>query len=427
MFYIVETNEQLSELFYMGYDKVFVEPIYYNDNLHPSLNHVSLLYIKPLNNDKGYIVCLDHSEALSIDKVSIDNLLSSFDELYVRDKKSFIYHFPVCNVIDVSFISPEYQDPITSAHTFFYQRHGEKLNINTVIPLTKHYEKCEYIFDKVKEYCVAPPNVKFHNKLTSVFYAIEQSGIKINPDIFNKHFELNNEDFSLYENTIYTQYNLYNITGRPSNRFNGINFAALNKEDGCRDAFIPENDYFLEIDITAYHPTLAAQLVNFNFEDETPYQYFAREANVEINEAKILMFKQLYGGVYKEYQHIEFFQLIQKYIDKLWDTFQTDGFVECSTSGHKFTKNIKDLNPQKLFNYTLQNLETSTNVLILWNIIRLLRNKSTKVVLYTYDSILLDYKKDEDILEEINEVFTKFNLKTKMTEGYTYGSMSLKQ
>ena len=137
------------------------------------------------------------------------------------------------------------------------------------------------------------------------------------------------------------------------------------------------------------------------------------------------MFKQLYGGVYKEYQHIEFFQLIQKYIDKLWDTFQTDGFVECSTSGHKFTKNIKDLNPQKLFNYTLQNLETSTNVLILWNIIRLLRNKSTKVVLYTYDSILLDYKKDEDILEEINEVFTKFNLKTKTTKGSTYGSMSL--
>ena len=125
-FYIVETNEQLSDLFYMGYDKVFVEPIYYNDNLHPSLNHVSLLYIKPLNNDKGYIVCLDHSEVLSIDKVSIDNLLSSFDELYVRDRKSFIYHFPVYNVIDISFISPEYQDPTTSAHDFFYQRHGEK-------------------------------------------------------------------------------------------------------------------------------------------------------------------------------------------------------------------------------------------------------------------------------------------------------------
>ena len=424
-FYIVETNEQLSDLFYMGYDKVFVEPIYYNDNLHPSLNHVSLLYIKPLNNDKGYIVCLDHSEALSIDKVSIDNLLSSFNELYVRDRKSFIYHFPVYNVIDISFISPEYQDPTTSAHDFFYQRHGEKLNINAVIPVTKHYEKCEYIFDKVKDHCVAPPNVKFHNKLTSVFYAIEQSGIKVNPDVFNKHFELNNEDFSLYENTIYTQYNLYNVTGRPSNRFNGINFATLNKEDGCRDAFIPENDYFLEIDITAYHPTLAAQLVNFHFEDETPYQYFAREANVEIDEAKTLMFKQLYGGVYKEYQHIEFFQLIQKYTDKLWDTFQTNGFVECPISGHRFTKNIKDLNPQKLFNYTLQNLETSTNVLILWNIIRLLRNKSTKVVLYTYDSILLDYKKDEDILEEINEVFTKFNLKTKTTKGSTYGSMSL--
>jgi len=427
MFYIVETKEQLGDLFYIGYDNVFIEPIYYNDHLHPVLNQVSLLYIKPLNNDKGYIVCLDHSEALSIDRVSINTLLSSFNEIYVRDRKSFIYHFPVFNVIDISFDTPEYQTPTIQTHEFFYQRHGDKLDINTVIPLTKHYEKCELIFEKIKEHCVVSPNTKFHNKLTSVFYAIEQNGIKIDPEMFNKHFELNNEEFSLHENTIYTQYNLYNTTGRPSNRFNGINFAALNKEDGCRDTFIPENDYFVEIDISAYHPTLAGQLVGYDFEDETPYQYFAREANIEIEEAKTLMFKQLYGGIYKEYQHIEFFQLIQKYIDKLWDTFQTNGFVECSISGHKFTKNIKDLNPQKLFNYTLQNLETSTNVLILWNVIRFLRNKSTKVVLYTYDSILLDYKKDEDILEEINEIFKKFNLKTKMTEGYTYGSMSLKQ
>jgi len=425
-FYIVETKEQLSDLFYMGYNNVFIEPIYYNDHLHPVLNQVSLLYIKPLNNDKGYIVCLNHSESFSIDEVSINTLLSSFNEIYVRDRKSFIYHFSHPNIIDISFNTPEYQFPLFQTHEFFYQRYGDKLDINTIIPLTKHYEKCELIFEKIKEYCVISSNTKFHNKLTSVFYFIEQSGVKINPEVFYRYFELNNEKFSLYENTIYTQYNLYNTTGRPSNRFNGINFAALNKEDGCREAFIPENDCFIEIDINAYHPTLAGQLVGYDFENETPYQYFAREANIEIDKAKTLMFKQLYGGIYKEYQHIEFFQLIQQYVNKLWNTFQTNEFTECPISGHKFTKNIKDLNPQKLFNYTLQNLETSTNVLILWNVIRFLRNKSTKIVLYTYDSILLDYNEDEDILEEINEMFKKFNLKTKMTKGYTYGSMSLK-
>ena len=53
------------------------------------------------------------------------------------------------------------------------------------------------------------------------------------------------------------------------------------------------------------------------------------------------------------------------------------------------------MNPQKLFNYVLQNLETSTNVLILWDIFCLLKGKKTKLVLYTYDSFLLDVAEDE--------------------------------
>jgi hypothetical protein len=81
------------------------------------------------------------------------------------------------------------------------------------------------------------------------------------------------------------------------------------------------------------------------------------------------------------------------------------------------------MNPQKLFNYTLQNLETSTNVLILWDIMMLLKGKKTKIVLYTYDSILLDYDEDDDILEEIQQTFTKYNLRTKTTKGHNYGTM----
>jgi hypothetical protein len=257
-----------------------------------------------------------------------------------------------------------------------------------------------------------------------VFFSIERNGIKTNQDVFNKFFESNNDTFSIHDNTIHTQYNLHTTTGRPSNSFNGINFAALKKEDGCREAFIPENDYFVEIDISAYHPTLAAQLVGYSFEDETPYQYFAREANIEIDEAKILMFRQLYGGIYKEYQHIPYFQLIQKHVDKLWEMFQTDGFIECPISDHKLTKEIKDLNPQKLFNYTLQNLETSTNVLILWDIVKVLKSKPTKIVLYTYDAILIDYNEEDNTLEQINQVFKKYNLKTKMTKCSNYGTMS---
>ena len=423
MFYIIETSEQLSEFFEIGHDKVFIEPILFNDQVHPALNHVSLLYIKPVVNDKGYILCLNHSEALKLNKTPITNLLASYKEIYVRDRKLFIYFFPLKNLIDISFYSPEYIEPTTSTHEIFYRNHGHRENINTIIPLTKHYEKCELIFDKVKDY-FKTDNVKFNNKLTSVFFAIERNGIKINKKQFDKHFELNYEQYSIQDNTIYTQYNLYTTTGRPSNSFNSINFAALSKDNGCRKSFIPNNDRFIEIDISAYHPTLAAKLVNYDFGNETPYEYFAREAGIEVNEAKILMFRQLYGGIYNEYKYIDYLQLIEEHVNKLWKEYITNGYISCPISGHMLTKDIKDINPQKLFNYTLQNLETSTNVCIVWDIIKLLKNKKTKIVLYTYDSILLDYCDDDDILELIKEVFKKYNLKTKMTKGVNYDKMA---
>jgi hypothetical protein len=423
MFYIVETTEQLNKLFEKGYDRVFIEPIYFNDNIHPALNHIALIYIKPLNNDKGYILNINHTEALHLDKTPINRLFNTFNEIYLRDRKSFIYFFPLTNTVDISFCTPEYVEPTTPAHSFFYTKYEDKENINILIPLVKHYEKCELIYDKIKEYCVKSDNNKFLNKLTTTFFSIERNGLKIDKYEFDKHFEPNNEVYFIHSNTVYSKYNLYTTTRRPSNSFNGINFAALGKDNGCRKSFVPKNDKFIEIDISAYHPTLAAQLVGYDFGSETPYEYFAKEADIDINEAKILMFRQLYGGIYKEYQYIEYFQLIQEHVNKIWNDFTSNGSIECPISGHKFTTDLKDINPQKLFNYTLQNLETSTNVCIVWDVIKLLKGKSTKIVLYTYDSILLDYNDEDEVLEDIKNVFKKYKLKIKLTQGYNYGKM----
>ena len=112
----------------------------------------------------------------------------------------------------------------------------------------------------------------------------------------------------------------------------------------------------------------------------------------------------------------------------MWSDFTSNGHIECPISGHKFTTDLKDINPQKLFNYTLQNLETSTNVLILWDIMKLLKGKMSKVVLYTYDSFLFDINKsEENILEDIKQTFKKHKLKIKQTTGKNYGAMALLQ
>ena len=61
------------------------------------------------------------------------------------------------------------------------------------------------------------------------------------------------------------------------------------------------------------------------------------------------------------------------------------------------------------------------NVHILWDIIKLLRNKKTKIVLYTYDSFLFDVdKEEEDVLGEIKELFSKHKLQIKTCYGSNY-------
>ena len=209
---------------------------------------------------------------------------------------------------------------------------------------------------------------------------------------------------------------------RPSKKFSGINFAALNKNNGEREAFIPHNDFFLDIDISAYHPTLLAKVIGFEFPEGDIHQSFAEMYGVDYKKAKELTFKQLYGGVFKQYEHLEFFSKVKEYTNKLWEEFESKGYIECPISKHRFEKDrLENMNPQKLLNYLLQNLETSNNVLILYKILKLLRNKNTKLVIYVYDSFLLDVDKEEkDTIKQILDVFKNHRLNIKNKKGKNY-------
>ena len=67
--------------------------------------------------------------------------------------------------------------------------------------------------------------------MISNFWRIEQHGLQVNKKIYTEKFQTN----GIHSNKVYTEYNLYTSTGRPSNKFSGVNYAALNKEDGSRE------------------------------------------------------------------------------------------------------------------------------------------------------------------------------------------------
>ena len=419
MYWLVETEEQISYLINRSYKEAFIEVIPFNDNIHPALNDISLVYFKPSIERKGFMLCINHSETLSVNKTRVDELLQGIERLWVRDKKDTLYYFPLQSLLDVSIIIPPYIQDKTQAHNILYQKYPTKRDINTIIPIVKHYEVCEKIYEKVKHgfWEHLPPYFEFYNKwATLAFFGIERNGIKIDKDEFKKYFDRDpSEEF------VYTSYNFKTLTTRPSNKFDGINYAALNKENGCRKSFIPRNDVFVEYDISAYHPTLSGKLIDYDFGDNDIHKDFASMYGVDYAKAKELTFKQLYGGVFKEYAHLEYFQKIQKYIDELWDNYTENGWIESPTSGYQFCEDkLENMNPQKLFNYVLQNLETATNVRILIELHKLLRGKNTKLVLYTYDSFLFDLDKSENLEKEIEKVFEKYQVNVKNSYGSSY-------
>jgi len=412
VFWLIENKEQLQKFREKKFKKVFIEPLFSNDNIHPSLRGMIGFYIREINHKKGFIVNINHSEATSCELNEVLNLIGEFEEIFVTDRKEFLHIVPLKQLSDIHFISPTDIPDSFACHDFFYRKYPQIANIGSIIPIVKHYERCETIYNAVKHVFAMekPQHFEFYNnKATNVFYWIESNGLRVDPKLFEEYFGVERD-------WTYSQFNLKTTTTRPSNSFGGINYAALDKKSGCREAFIPDNDFLLEIDISAYHPTLAAQLVDYKFEDEDIHQAFADMYGVDYKKAKELTFKQLYGGVFKEYKELEFFKRVEKYIDDISRKEE----VVCK-SGYVFKTDMKK---QKLFNYILQNTETYYNVLILEKIIKLLKHSKTRIVHYTYDSFLLDVNKSEkDLIKSILDVFKEYNFNVKVEAGNNYNAL----
>lgn len=418
LFWLIETKSQLKKYFNRGYKEAFVEIIPYNYHTHPCDNNISLLYIRPVDSRKGFMISISHSESLPVEIDDISEITNSLDKIYVRDKKEYLHYIINKNVIDLT-LNKEYNPQFTNAHHFINNKFHNRPDVNKIIPITKHYEFCENIFNNIKDRINVDYNKFYNNKTSLVLNSIERNGIKINKEEFNQHFHHTEEDI------VYTQYNFKTTTTRPSNHFNKINFAALNKDNGCRKSFIPENDKFIELDVTAYHPTILSHLIGYKFKNPDIHGEFAKMYKTDYQKSKQITFQMIYGGIFDKYKDLEFFKLVQNYTDKLWNKFNTDGFVECEISKFRFYKDkLEDMNPSKLLNYIIQQKETIYNTLLLWDIIKILRNKKTKLVLTCYDSFLFDFDEtEEEVLEEVRNVFRLKDLQIKEKTGYNYHTL----
>ena len=236
---------------------------------------------------KEFIIPYNHSESLNNQKVS----LVSNTTKYTHDKKLLSQLESVGKCIVVNLLHyMRTNKPInienieTNAHNFFNMMHHKKKNINRVIPILKHLEYCRKLcrlLESEVELINDSDNMTYNNEVLVNLSYIEENGLQTT------------------EGMVYSEYNIYTSTGRPSNRFGGMNFAALNKKDGSREKFISryKNGVLVEMDYDGYHLRLIADRIGYEFSQGSVHKHMAGLYGVDYDEAKSLSFQYLYGYI----------------------------------------------------------------------------------------------------------------------------------
>jgi uncharacterized pyridoxamine 5'-phosphate oxidase family protein len=429
MYFIIEDKEQLSRLEMS--DQAFIQVVTSNDNYHPKLARVSLIYYN--NSIKGYIFVINHSEGFSLDLRLVEAFLQKHNKIYLLDKKMHSYFLDLSNSIDVQFICLDKNNEYSSfecntpVHRDFYIKHPILPTINEIIPISKHYERCECLYQMVKDYFELEMDIELQDKLVDAYKTVEETGIKVDLSCLNKKYQLQHKEYSLLGDTIYSYYNLYNLTARPTNSFNSLNFLAIPKDKDFRECFVPKNDYLVEFDFDAYHLRLISGLIGFEPPKESMHNYLGRAyfnttelTDDQYKESKTITFKQLYGGIEQQYQHIEFFKALNQFIEQEWKKYNAHQALILPTG--RILKKLKGMNKLKLFNYIIQNLETKENIYKIIEINKLLSKKKTKLILITYDSFLFDFSQEDgkDVLLNIKRILESNNMLVKHKYGLNY-------
>ena len=441
---IVETNEDYvvfrSDIKHHNHFMMLAVPTE-DYSIHVASSKLSAIFLKDVETDKTYIFPFDHPDSMkhiSFDMLKID--LDTQNWIWTFDKKSaeqLIGHGHLLDIDLFTHLNENYiidkSDCETFAHKLIRRNNQNERNLNKIIPLFKHKEMFEKMCDQVTISLKEPGNgYRSENGIVLQTLAkLEQTGIHVNPICFKHHFP----DALIHEgDLVYSQYNLYTSTGRPSNRFDNVNYAALNKNDGTRKCFTSrfgDEGKMVLIDYSAFHPRIISYLIKFPIPIDTDIYaylgelYFNRKVTeYDMDEIKSITMRQFYGGIEEKYQHIKYLAHANEFKEKYWNSFKEKGFIETPLFERVITnKHLIEANPNKLFNYILQATETEIAISVLKEVIKYLSSYKTKAVLYTYDSILFDFYKPEgnELLQQIVKIMKMGNrFPIKVYEGVSY-------
>jgi hypothetical protein len=431
---VIETPQQLNEFLehYRTCDEVFLDATRANQTVHPRRSGVSFVLVRA--EEREALLPIRHNDATGLNPKYLLKLNTDARK-YVLGKKRILHLVPFRGLVDCRLLRWFIKNRPPSEPLDRIRPTG---GLNIYRPLMRLAERsqrrldlCERIAGSFGEVVEKRPFRKYNEEVLETLFRVERSGMFARGEEFKKIF---GKDLTDKQNLAYSKYNLYTQTGRPSNAHRGVNYAALDPEQ--REVFSSrfENGSLLNIDYDAFHLRLISSLTGYDapegsFHKHLGKLYFGKEqlTDKEYSEAKKFTFQFLYNpkGIPEELLQLEFFDGVRTLTERIWDRYQKHGVIQTAKHGRQITgSEIENFNPAKALNYTLQ----STGVEILCShmkrLLDYLSGKESKVILYLYDSVLVDlHPSDAKELPKFRNIMETEKLKVDFEAGSRFGSL----
>ena len=238
-------------------NEIIAIPIPTDHKKHSVETKLSFLFL--LVDGSAFLLPYNHTDAMCLQLGDLRILNNKNKSLYTLDKKHTYHLTKLNNLIDVNLLNYWNTGEKTNLDLYsddiirhYHMKHYEKKDVNASIPImrfTSHLYKIATGMQVIVSKYDTPDILTYNNDMFDNFTYIENNGLQTTDGV------------------VYSEYNPFTSTGRPSNRFGGINFAALNKNDGSREKFISRfggEGKLVEFDYDAYHLRLIAKKVDYS-------------------------------------------------------------------------------------------------------------------------------------------------------------------
>lgn len=433
---VIETDDQFEDFLshYRKQDRVFVDAVPANQTLHVRRSGVSFVLVRA--GDREALFPVRHNDAIGLGPKKLLKLNTGAKK-YAYDKKRVLHLVPFRNLIDCKLLHYFRHNKPPS---FDYEQVWPKAK-NVYRPIMRLAARCQNRLDLCEEIANVSnglvdkrPFRKYNEEVVETLFRVERSGMYSDSDDFELAF---GKDLTDGDGLSYSNYNLYTQTGRPSNAYKGVNYAALDHDQRLAFQSRFDGGKMLNVDYDAFHLRIVSALTGYeapegSFHEHLGKLYFGEEELTEedYNESKKFTFQFLYNpkGIPEELLQLQFFSSVKDLTERIWSIYQEYGVISTAKHGRQITGgNIENFNPAKALNYVLQ--ATSTEVVMekakkcMDHINE--NGYKTKLVLYLYDSLLFDLHPDDPdgLVEELEEIMEDEHLTVNSKIGKTFADV----